>query len=121
MSLDKLSADLRKAVNDVNRDVKKVVKRGATNIKREWRSGVRRYREDGSIKALPSSIDYDEFGGAGYSRAEIGYNKEKAQGALGNLVEFGSVNNSPQNHGGRALAEEEPKSIAEMRKLGDIL
>jgi len=47
------------------------------------------------LPAIGASIDYDIrpiFGGVS---AEVGYNKDKPQGPLGNIVEFGTSKNAP--------------------------
>jgi len=51
--------------------------------------------------AFPYSITYDLEGSGNRAtgsnlRAEIGPDKDLPQGALGNLIEFGSINNPPQ-------------------------
>lgn len=62
--------------------------------------------------AFPASITYDIEGsgnrGTGSQlRADIGPDKDRPQGALGNLIEFGSVNNPPQGIMHGALQENE--------------
>lgn len=61
--------------------------------------------------AFPYSITYDltVYRGFGVSmlRSEIGPDKDRPQGALGNLLEFGSVNNPPRGYGLAALEENE--------------
>jgi hypothetical protein len=49
--------------------------------------------------------------------ATIGPNKAGPQGALGNLLEYGSVKNPPHNDGGRALASELPRFTAQLEIL----
>jgi hypothetical protein len=44
----------------------------------------------------------------GRIEAEVGPDKSKPQGALGNLIEFGSVNSPPHSDGLRALRTEAP-------------
>jgi hypothetical protein len=44
--------------------------------------------------------------------AEIGPDKNKPQGALGNLLEFGTSKQAGRQDGARALAAEEPRLIA---------
>lgn len=60
--------------------------------------------------AFPASITYDVEGsgnrGTGSQlRADIGPDKDRPQGALGNLIEFGSINNPPQGIMHGALQE----------------
>ena len=86
-----------------------VVSKGALNIKNDWRANA-----SGNAHAphYPASITYDMDVRADAVEAEIGPDKDKKQGALGNILEFGTSKNPPHNDGGRALAVEEPKFIA---------
>lgn len=79
-----------------------VTARGTRDTARENATGM------AHAPAFPQSITYDVsagyslvrevFGGGGASTisAEIGPDKDRPQGDLGNLIEFGSVNNPPQ-------------------------
>lgn len=91
-----------------------VVSRGALQIRRDW-SG--RWSGHGHIPALPASISYDLTSSGLAISAEIGPDKERRQGALGNLLEFGSVKNAPMPGGLPALAAEEPRFIAAVADL----
>jgi hypothetical protein len=77
-------------------------------VRDSWRE-----RSSGSpyAPAFPYSITYDltVYRGFGVSllRSEIGPDKARPQGALGNLLEFGSVNNPPRGFGLAALQEHE--------------
>lgn len=88
---------------------KKVVGKGSLNIKNDWR---RRWMGHSHIPTLPFAIGYDLFGLAGSEVAsEIGPDKGKNQGPLGNLIEFGSENNAPIPGGLPALRTEEPRFV----------
>lgn len=90
-----------------------VVAKGALNVKNEARqmaSGLRH------APAYPASITYD-IAGNGLS-AEIGPDKDKRQGALGNILEYGTSKNAPHAHLGPALDREGP---AFEKALGDIV
>jgi hypothetical protein len=113
--LTELEADLQRAVDEAAGETKKVVSKGALNIKRDakarW-SGLRH------APALPGAVTYDvESSGSGAS-AEIGPDKGRPQGALGNLLEYGSVNNAPIPALSPALDAEEPRFTAAMEELG---
>ena len=115
-----LIADLRRAGGEaVMRRVEAVVKKAAVNVKRDWRdnalasSGVHTPR-------YPYSITFDEPVREGKSvSVEIGPDKAKSQGALGNLLEYGSVNNPPHNDGKRAAEAEAPRFERELGKVAD--
>jgi hypothetical protein len=51
--------------------------------------------------------------------AIIGPDKGAPQGALGNLLEYGSVKNPPHRDGGRAADAEEPRFEAQMALLAE--
>lgn len=107
-------ATLDEAIRIAPDETKKVVSRGALQIKKDWR---KRWTGYPHIPVLPYAIGYDvEANGVGAS-AEIGPDKDKKQGPLGNLIEFGSVNNSPIPGGLPALQAEGPrfeKALADM-------
>jgi hypothetical protein len=104
-----LAAELAGAPERLAALVPPVVSKGALNIKNDWRANA-----SGNAHAphYPASITYDMDVRADAVEAEIGPDKDKKQGALGNILEFGTSKNPPHNDGGRALAVEEPKFIA---------
>lgn len=59
------------------------------------------------LPAYPSSITYDITKGITGAEAEIGPDKERTQGPLGNIIEFGTRKNAPIPHLGPALDENE--------------
>lgn len=79
--------NLRKAIEVTARNVRDTARENATGM--------------AHAPAFPYSITYDIEGagnrGTGSQlTAEIGPDKARPQGALGNLIEFGSINNAPQ-------------------------
>lgn len=111
--------DLRVALDDARREAvdeaRKVVQRGAFNIKRDARrfaSGI------AHAPAYPYSIGYDTWTTGTTVRAEIGPDKDRRQGALGNILEYGTVNNPPYAHLGPALDIEGPKFVDAVERLG---
>ncbi|MFD9124353.1 hypothetical protein [Kitasatospora sp. NPDC059571] len=120
--LEALAADLARAAAEIDSRCRQVVSRGALNIKNDWRANARS-TAGRHARLYPLSIGYDltTVPGAG-SSALIGPDKAGPQGALGNLLEYGSVHNPPHNDGGRALLAEEPRFIAAVDQLGrDLL
>ena len=114
-----LAHDIREAPVRAQRDAVAVVEHGAVNIKRNWRDAAKA-SSDKHARAYPYSISYDMVLGAalvGRIEAVIGPDKSKPQGPLGNLLEFGSVNNPPTNDGGRALEAEAAAFEAELAKV----
>lgn len=100
------AVDLDAAAAVAPAEVRKVVQRGALNIKTDWR---RRWTGLGHAPRLPYAVTYDTRELPGGATAEIGPDKDKPQGALGNLIEYGSVNNAPIPGGAPALAAEGPR------------
>lgn len=110
----RLQAHLLRSIPRARADARAVVRRGAVNIKRDWRSNA---RASAPIHApqYPSSISFDVNSyGRDIIMAIIGPDKGGPQGALGNLLEYGSVKNPPHRDGGRALDTEEPQFEAQM-------
>lgn len=87
-------------------EARKVVAKGALNIKNDAR---RRVSGLAHAPAYPSSITYDTEQTATGATAEIGPDKGKRQGALGNILEYGTLKNAPRPHMGPAAEAEKPK------------
>lgn len=114
--LDKLAADLESAAKNIGPKLVQAIETSARNIKDDWKE-----QASGMAHAprFPHSITYDiganhsllrnVFGGGGANEiiAQIGPDKDRPQGALGNLIEFGSINNPPMGLGHGALNREE--------------
>lgn len=109
--LRSLAHDLSEAPVKVQREALALVEHGAHNVKEAWARNAQ--ASSGRMApAYPSAITYDlmPIGSAlaGHISAEVGPDKSRRQGALGNLLEFGSVNSPPHDDGGRALRHEAP-------------
>ncbi|MFG3050324.1 hypothetical protein ACGFZP_05120 [Kitasatospora sp. NPDC048239] len=120
--LEALVADLARASAETDRQARQVLAKGALNVKRDWQTNARassgRYAPH-----YPRSISYDppSTGPAGIS-VVIGPDKGAAQGALGNILEYGTSTQAGHNDGGRALAAEEPRFFAAVEALArDLL
>lgn len=83
--------------------------KGALNVKTDWRASASGLKH---APAYPASITFDVVSTATLISAEVGPDKSKKQGPLGNLIEYGSVHNPPHLDGARALAAEEPRFYA---------
>jgi len=113
--MDEWETVLAKANEDVTPEARKVVSKGALNIKNDWR---RRWSGFRYAPALPYAVTYDTAEEGTRLSAEIGPDKDKRQGALGNLLEFGSVNNAPRPAGSPALDAEQPRFERAIEDLG---
>lgn len=116
--INRLAADLADASLKASVAVRAVVQKGALNVKTDARrlsSGM------AHAPHYPRSIGYDTKFTASGVEAEIGPDKSKPQGALGNLLEYGSVNNAPSAHLGPALDIEGPKFVKAIADVAEDL
>ena len=128
MDIDIDASELREFTEDLGRipasmvpKVEAVVRKAAVNIKKDWAAA---WAGHAHIPALPRAISFDMQYGIGVIGVEIGPDKAKAQGPLGNVIEFGTVNNAPIPGGYPALYKELPAFLAHLalvtgRELGD--
>lgn len=126
--LDRLAADFGTVAKNAGPFVEKAVEFGTRNVRDDWRENAQGMPH---APAYPSSITYDIEVRGGLTgseiEGEIGPDKSRPQGALGNLIEYGSVNNAPQGLGLGALQREEPdfiegltKAESDARKAGNL-
>jgi len=130
--LEKLAADISKVPDNAGPLIRKAVEVTARNVKDTAAQSVKGGAS--SWKALPDAIDYD-LNGQGSNQfssqlnAEIGYNKAKAAGKLGNLREFGAPGKRlvPHNDLATALAQNQDdftnglsKAIADAEKAAGL-
>lgn len=115
--LDQVVADLTASSVSAVPRARAVVQKGALNVKQDaqrFSSGLRH------APLYPASITYEtmvkRFGIEGI----IGPDKDRPQGALGNLLEYGSANNAPLAHLGPALDLEGPRFVESMGQVSDL-
>lgn len=128
MDLDVDASELREFAEDLGRipasmvpKVEAVVRKAAVNIKQDW---AQTWTGHAHIPALPKAISFDMLYGFGSIGAEIGPDKARTQGPLGNVIEFGTVNNAPIPGGYPALYKELPAFMLHLalvtgREIGD--
>ena len=117
---DRLANDLAAAPLKAVPLVAAVVKKAAQNVKDHM---VNEARSNGTYKHFHRSISYDVRLGFGGIEAEIGPDKDRTQGALGNVLYFGTSKNAPVldiNSGLRAEEEAFAENLADAaeRALG---
>jgi hypothetical protein len=117
---DEVRAVLRAAARGVAPEARKVLNRAALNVKTDAQrraSGIR------YAPAYPRSITYDVDWRGDAGRAEVGPDKDRRQGALGNVLEYGiaSQNTLPHPHLGPALDAEVPNFEKYLGDLGEEL
>lgn len=108
ISLSQFADEMAKAAAEFPDKVHKVIEESAKAIRDDWRS---RWRGLGDAPYLWAAVTYDVYDEGSGSRAEIGPDKSLPQGPLGNLLEFGSINNAPRPGGLYAMEKEEPRLI----------
>lgn len=113
--LSALSRDLKGSGAAVYDAGVKVVTKGALNVKNDWRA---RWSGLSHAPRLPDAITFDVLFRFSGPEAVIGPDKDRPQGALGNLIEYGSVNNAPRPGGAPALDAEADRFE---RALGDAV
>lgn len=117
--LSDLARDLGASIT-VSRDLVGIVRKGAQKIKTEAASLISGHPH---APAYPRSITYDVTTSGGLTSAEIGPDKRRSQGALGNILEYGTSKNAPIPHLQPALEHEAPNTeaaivAAVVRRLG---
>jgi len=109
-----LADAITKASRVAPADAAKVVFVGAINIKKD---GQRRIKGHPRLKRLPYALDFDTYRSLKGPAAEIGFNHAKPQGPLGNVAEYGTVNNAPMPSVGPAADAEQPRFERAMEDL----
>jgi hypothetical protein len=95
-----------------------VGKKAAQNVKDGMAADARGIKH---APAFPDSISYSVFpAGLRTIGFEIGPDKDRPQGALGNILYFGTSNNAPVRDIGKALREETPNTEKALQALGDF-
>ena len=110
-----LATDLGKTSKEVEREADRVLERGALGVKEAMAEDARSHT--GHAKHFHRSISYDRRYGVGRMSYEIGPDKARRQGALGNILYFGTSNNAPTLDIEAGLIAEEPKLLSEMGKM----
>lgn len=107
--------DIERAAQIMPAEAAAVVKKAAVNIKADARRRVRGLKH---APAYPNSITFDDVQTTRtYAKTEVGPDKNKRQGALGNILEYGTRKNPPHPHLGPAAETEEPKFARAMDEL----
>lgn len=114
--LNALAGDFSSASRRTQLAVVKAVTVGTELIQREARmfaSGI------SHAPAYPSAITSDVTVGAAWIEGEVGPDKDLPQGALGNILEYGSSKNAPRAHLGPAFDRGVPVVVTAVAEAGD--
>lgn len=117
--LRKLSANMGKIAGSALKDVDAVIQKGALNIKDEMRADVHGSLHFSSKKksGLEQSITYDSHYLPGRVRYEIGPDKSKRGGALGNIYYFGTSRGGGSGDIDKPLRSESPRTQSALTDL----
>lgn len=112
-----LTKDLDRARAVAMVDAVKVVTKAAVNVKADARQRVSGLAH---APAYPYSIGFDAVRNTSlFATTVVGPDKGKRQGALGNILEYGTVKNAPVPHLGPAAETEEPRFLKAMNDLAE--
>lgn len=112
-----LAADLGKASREVFQEADRVTEKAAHTIKSDMAAAAKWTLGAGHAKHFHGSISYDRAMQVGLIAYEIGPDKHRRQGALGNILYFGTSKNSPMLDVESALRDEAPKFE---KRIGDM-
>lgn len=110
------AADLGKIASKALPDTDAVLKKGAQNIKDDLVADARGSKH---FKGMAGSISYDSMYGIGHAKYEIGPDKSRRGGALGNIYYFGTSRGGGTGDLEGPLARETPNLERELNKLVD--
>lgn len=119
--LKEFVADLGKAAETVVEQAKKVVGRGCLNVKKDAQRIVRAASTKGYLPHYPRSISYDVTARGDSVTGVIGPDRNRLQGGLGRVIEYGTIHNAPIPHLSPALDAELPRLEQYAAELGERL
>lgn len=114
--INKLAADLGSASRDTKANVRKAVEVTARKVKDSWRDKL---KGSSTLPGLPSAVSYDVKSPSGAVEAEIGFDKGRRQGALGNVSEYGTPSVGPRGFGLASLKENEEDFVTGIELAAD--
>lgn len=112
--LTQLEADLGKIPGRMVKDQIEVVEKSAQRVESAWRHG---WSGLSHAPHLANAVTHEVKVRPGEVTGIIGPDKDLRQGALGNVIEYGTSKNTPIPGGGPALKVEEPRLL---KAIGDI-
>jgi hypothetical protein len=110
----KLANDLGKIAGNAVKDVDSVLKKGAQNVKEEMSADA---TDSEHFKGMAGSISYDSRYSIGTPRYEVGPDKGRRGGALGNIAYFGTSRGGGTLDIEKPLRNEEPRLTAALDAL----
>lgn len=122
LSPEEFAKELIKAIRKVPGRTVGVVRKGSQNVRTQGRRNVRQTAPTHHAHAH-RAIDYDVEARGVEVVGEIGYNKDKNGGPLGNLLEFGGGgdHSPPHRDLGRAVDAEADRFSNAMADMGEAI
>lgn len=114
--LHRFADDLGKVAGKAVPEVDAVLEKGAHNIKEDLASEAKASKH---FKGMAGSISYDSMAGVGTLRYEIGPDKSRKGGALGNIYYFGTSRGGGTGDLEGPLRREEPNLERELGRVVD--
>lgn len=106
--LDELAADLGRVPDKAGPNVEKAMHVTSGKIRQTWREKLARSR---TLPGLPGALSWDVTADASLTgsviRSEIGFDKNRYQGPLGNISEYGTPTVTGRGFGLASLHENE--------------
>lgn len=117
----RLADNLGKIAGKAVKDVDLVVKKGAQNVKEEMAADVRTSKHFVGKKGpgLESAMSYDSAYSVGAVRYEVGPDKSRPGGALGNIYYFGTSRGGGSGDIEKPIRSEAPRLEKALLDLGD--
>ena len=112
----RLAANIGKVAGSAVKDVDAVLKKGAQNIKDEMAADA---RGSTHFKGMAGSISYDSMYSIGTPRYEVGPDKDRRGGALGNIYYFGTSRGGGSGDLDKPMRSEEPRLARALGNLAD--
>lgn len=103
--IDRLVADLGDISDAAGKNVIKAVEGTSLGVKKAWQEPLKGSR---TLWALPFALTYDVEGDGTTVTSEIGFDKERNQGPLGNISEYGTPTTTGRGFGLAALEKNIP-------------
>jgi hypothetical protein len=102
--LTQLAADLGEVAEHVGPNVRKAITGTSMGVKKAWQAPLKGSRTLGGLApAVTFDITTGQFFGVSVIKSEIGFDKDRAQGPLGNISEFGTPTIAGRGYGIAAL------------------
>jgi hypothetical protein len=111
-----LANDLGKIAGHAVKDVDGVLKKGAQNVKTEM---VTDATASEHFKGMAGAISYDSRYSIGTPRYEVGPDKDRGGGALGNIAYFGTSRGGGTLDIEKPLRTEEPRLTTALEALAE--